>query len=139
MKARLLIAALAVTAAALGCEHTPQVVNPDPKTSKLDVRHPDLPAPEGFVYDTNITDTSPTGAFRVINQTMTGKNRRVEGAAKFYREILPSHGWTAEGEEGTAAGPMKLRFVKKDERCLIEIKDKSQTEVGITLKVNRKE
>jgi hypothetical protein len=139
MKVRLLIAALVVTAVSTGCDNPPKVVNPDPKTSKLDVRHPDLPAPEGFVYDTNITDTSPTGAFRIINQTMTGKNRRVEGAAKFYKEVLPTHGWTAEGEEGTAAGPMKLKFVKKDERCQIEIKDKSQTEVGIALKVNRKE
>ncbi len=139
MKARLLIAALVLTAAALGCENPPRVVNPDPKTSKLDVRHPDLPAPEGFVYDTNITDTNPTGSFRVINQSLTGKNRRVEGAAKFYKEVLPTHGWTLEGQEGTAAGPVTLKFLKKDERCRIEIKDKSQTEVGVVLKVNRKE
>lgn len=138
MKARLLSAALAL-AVVIGCDNPPKVVNPNPPTSKTDVRHPDLPAPEGFVYDTNITDTSPTGAFRVINQALSGKNRRVEGAAKFYKEVLPSHGWTLEGEDGTAAGPIKLKFAKKDERCQIEIKDASQTVVAVSLKVNRKD
>jgi len=138
MKARLLSAVLAL-AAVIGCENTAKVVNPNPPTSKTDVRHPDLPAPEGFVYDTNITDTSPTGAFRVINQALSGKNRRVEGAAKFYKEVLPVHGWALEGEEGTAAGPIKLKFAKKDERCQIEIKDASQTVVAVSLKVNRKD
>ncbi len=139
MKARLLCAAAILLAAVPGCENPPRVVTPDPPTSKTDVRHPDLPAPEGFVYDTNITDTSPTGAFRVITQALSGKNRRVEGAAKFYKEVLPVHGWTLEGEEGTAAGPMKLAFVKKDERCRIEIKDASPTAVAVSLKVNRKD
>jgi hypothetical protein len=138
MKVRLLAAAIALAAAA-ACDNPPKVVNPDPPTSKTDVRHPDLPAPEGFVYDVNITDTSPTGAFRVINQALTGKNRRVEGASRFYKDVLPTHGWKLEGEEGGAAGPMKLVFVKKDERCRIEIKDKSQTEVAVSLKVNRKD
>jgi hypothetical protein len=128
-------AAVLALVALLGCKE-PRVVEPPPPMS-VGVVHEDLPAPEGFSYVDNFGNTSPTGAFRVLTQTMRG-NRRVEQAVNFYKEVFPRHKWTMEKEEGNLKTDARLSFVKGDERCGIEIKDESQTSVFIRLKVDRK-
>lgn len=132
MRSWVLPALLALAA----CENPPKVVQPD-SPSTVGATHIDLPAPRGFVYVQNIGDTSPTGAFRVVTQVLEGKDQRLPAAVAFYKEAFPAQGWTLEGEE---AGPRdaRLSFVKKQERCKIEIKD-APDKVTSTLKVNRKD
>ena len=120
------------------CENPPKVVQPD-SPSTLGALHPDLPAPGGFVYVKNVGDTNPSGTFRVLTQVLEGKDQRVEAATKFYKETFPAHGWTLEGQEGTPKDTVRLSFVKKQERCRVEITDTSRTLVTSTLKVNRKD
>lgn len=132
------VAALALLAFA-GCEKS-RIVEPDPPMAVGTV-HEDLPPPEGFSYVPNecFGNTSPTGAFRVLTQVMRG-NRRVEQAVAFYKEVFPArHKWVLEKEEGNPRNDARLTFVKQDERCVIEIKDTSQTNVQIRVKVNRKD
>ena len=77
---------------------------------------PDMPSPEGFVSRQNVVSSNPTAAWRVVNQTLEGRNRRVEGAAQFYREIWPAHGWRLENSGGDLkSGPYTLAFSKKRE------------------------
>jgi hypothetical protein len=128
-------AALALVAL-LGCKE-PKIVEPPPPMTVGTV-HEDLPPPEGFTYVDNYGNTSPTGSFRVLTQTMRG-NRRVELAVSFYKEVFPRHKWTLEKEEGNLKTDAKLSFVKNDERCRIEIRDESQTSVLVKLKVDRKD
>jgi hypothetical protein len=135
MRHLLLLPALLALAA---CENPPKVVQPD-SPSTLGAVHADLPAPQGFVYAKNIGDTNPSGAFRVITQVLEGKDQRVEAAAAFYKQAFPTHGWILESEDGTPRDVLRLSFAKKQERCKIEIKDASRTEVVATVKVNRKE
>ena len=131
----LTLSALLVLAA---CENPPKVVQPD-SPSTVGALHADLPAPPGFVYVKNVGDTTPSGAFRVLTQVMEGKDQRVEAAVNFYKQAFPAHGWTLEGEEGTAKDAVRLSFLKKEERCRVEIKDDSRTMVMSSLKVNRKD
>ena len=131
----LVLPALLVLAA---CENPPKVVQPD-SPSTLGALHADLPAPNGFVYVKNVGDTNPSGTFRVLTQVLEGKDQRVEAAAKFYKDAFPGHGWTLEGEEGSARDSVRLAFVKKQERCRVEIADATRTMVTSTLKVNRKD
>ena len=58
---------------------------------------------------------------------------------KFYKEAFPVHGWTLQSEEGDLRDAVRLSFVKKDERCVVDVKDASQTLVRSTLRVSRKE
>ena len=134
MKKTLALLALAVA----GCQDGPKVVAPE-SPSRSGALHQDLPAPPGFVYVENLTDTSPTAAFRVVNQVLEGRNQRVAGAVKFYKEAFPVHGWTLQSEEGDLRDAVRLSFVKKDERCVVDVKDASQTLVRSTLRVSRKE
>lgn len=127
-------AALALVAL-LGCKD-PKIVEPTPPMT-VGAVHEDLPPPEGFAYVDNYGNTSPTGAFRVLTQTLRG-NRRVELAVNFYKEVFPRHKWTLEKEEGNLKTDARLSFVKNDERCSIEIRDESQTSVFIKIKVDRK-
>ena len=120
------------------CEGGPRVVTP-PSPSTQGTVHPDLPLPEGFVYRKNVSDKNPTGAFRVVNQTAVGKNRNVEFAAKFYREVFPRHGWTLEGEDRSPRGNVSLVFVKKEERCRIQLRASDRTTTTAVIDVNRKE
>ena len=126
-------AALAIA----GCNDPAKVVVPN-SPSNVNQVHPDLPSPNGFEYTKNISDTSPTGAFRVVTQELEGKNQRTAGAAAFYKDTFPRHQWTLEKEEGDGKVAATLSFTKKDERCRIEIKDFGTTLVKITLKVTRK-
>ena len=135
---KLWIASAALVAALLGCESGPKIVTPPPP-SKANVIHPDLPVPLNFTYAENLTDSSPTGSFRVINQTIHGPNMRVDGAAKFYRDTLPGQGWTLESEDAPRNGPVRQAWTKKGERCRIEINDPQRTVVVVSLKVNRKD
>ena len=131
--------AWAVLLAALpGCESGPKVVSPAQPSSQA--LQPDLPAPEGFVSRENAVNANPTGAWRVVNQRLEGKNRRIEGAAQFYREAWPTQGWTLEGSSGDPKnGPLTLVFVNKVERATVEIRDLTRDTVGVTLKVTKKE
>jgi hypothetical protein len=132
-----LAAATALAALLASCAEGPKVVQPlPPGNASL---HPDLPAPQGFVFVENQSHSSPTGSFRTVNQVLEGKERRVEGALQFYKEAFPVHGWTLEKEEGRPPGPIRLSFVKKEERCRIEISESSPTVVAVRLKVNRKD
>lgn len=134
MRSWLLLATLTLALAA--CENPPKVMTPD-SPSSVGALHTDLPAPGGFVYVKNISDTSPTGAFRVVTQVLEGKDQRVESAARFYKEAFPAQGWTLESEEGGVREGLRLSFVKKEERCRVELKD-GPGAVTSTLKVNRK-
>ena len=89
------------------------------------------------MYRRNTSDKSPTGAFRVVNQTAEGKNRKIEIAAKFYRDAFPRHGWTLEGEDRTARGNVTLVFVKKEERCRVQLHLTERTTTIATIDVNR--
>lgn len=120
------------------CENQGKIVTPD-SPSTMGAVHTDLPAPQGFVYVKNIGDQNPSGTFRVLTQVLEGENQRVDGAAAFYKQAFPAQGWTFEKEEGSARDILRLAFVKKEERCRIEIKDESRTKVVATLKVNRKD
>jgi hypothetical protein len=132
-----LVALTALVATLAACAEGPKVVQPlPPGNASL---HPDLPSPQGFVFVENQSHSSPTGSFRVVNQTLEGKERRVEGAVKFYKEAFPAHGWTLEKEEGQAPGTIRLSFVKKEERCRIEISEPTRAVVTVRLKVNRKD
>lgn len=124
---------------AVGCRGG-ELVNPNPPMS-VGAVYTDLPAPEGFVYDKNDSygNTSPTGAFRVINQVMRGKDRRIEGAVQHFKEKLAVHGWQIESQEGNPPGPVKLAFTRKEERCRIDIRDESASVVIAVLKVNKKD
>jgi hypothetical protein len=135
---KLWIIPVALAFALPGCEQGPKVVQPDPP-SKIGVVYKDLPVPSGFTYITNISDASPTGAFRVVHQSLQGPNQRVEVAAKFFKDTYPAQGWTIENEEGPKDGVARFVFAKKDERCKVEIKDDSRTSVIVTLLVNRKD
>jgi hypothetical protein len=137
MMPRILAASLALLALA-ACENPPKIETPPPP-SKTGVLHPDLPVPQGFVYVENLSDANPTGAFRVVNQTLKGPNQRVEGAARFFKASWPGQGWSLEGEDTKDLGVVRLAFVKKNERARIEIKDETQTSVLIILKVSRKD
>lgn len=119
------------------CKEPPIQTPPSPSTTGR--LFEDLPVPEGFTYSENISNTNPTGAFRVITQKLRGPNRRIEGAVNYYKAALPPHRWELEREDGKAPGPVKLSFVKKEERCRIEISDESPTVVRVVLKVDRKD
>ncbi|HEX7896208.1 MAG TPA: hypothetical protein VF950_00410 [Planctomycetota bacterium] len=130
--------ALLLPLALAACENPPKVMNPD-SPSTVGALHADLPAPNGFVYVKNVGDTNPTGAFRVLTQVLEGKQQRVEAAVKFYKEAFPAHGWALEGEEGSAKDAIRLSFLKKEERCRVEIKDTTRELVTSTVKVTRKD
>ena len=130
--------ALLLPLALAACENPPKVMNPD-SPSTVGALHADLPAPNGFVYVKNVGDTNPTGAFRVLTQILEGKEQRVEAAAQFYKQAFPTHGWTLESEEGSARDAVRLSFLKKEERCRVEIKDASRTMVTSTVKVSKKD
>ncbi len=125
--------ALALALAA--CESGPRVVSPPPPGQAT--IHDDLPAPQGFEYVENQSNVGPAGAARAVNQTLRGRERRVESAVQFYREVLPKHGWTLEKEEGDPkAGPAKLSFAnKRRERCTVDVKDESRASVLVVLRV----
>ncbi len=127
----------AVIAVAFAACKEPRIVQPEPpmEVGKL---QEDLPLPEGFTCSENYGNKNPTGDFRVWTQVMRG-NRRVEQAVAFYKEAFPKHKWTLEKEEGNLKTEARLSFVKREERCNIEIKDESATSVVIRLKVNRKD
>jgi len=127
-----------VVLALAGCESGPKVVTPAPPSGQA--LQPDLPAPEGFVSRENAVNPNPTGAWRVVNQRLEGASRRIEGAAQFYREVWPTHGWTLEESKGDARnGPFTMVFTKKNERARLEIRDASRTMVEIRLNVNKKD
>ena len=120
------------------CGSGPKVVTPAPALGQA--LQPDMPSPEGFVSRQNVVTSNPTAAWRVVNQTLEGRNRRVEGAAQFYREIWPAHGWTPENSGGDLkSGPYTLVFSKKNERARIEIKDAARDLVVIVLNVDKKD
>ena len=121
-----------------GCESGPKVVTPaQPSGQAL---QPDLPSPEGFVSTENAVNRNPTGAWRVVNQTLEGKNRRIEGAAQFFREAWPKHGWTLEESKGDPKnGPLTLVFSNRNERARLEIKDATREMVMIKLHVDKKD
>jgi hypothetical protein len=131
-------AALLVLAAAAACKDGPKIEVP-PAVSKEGVLHPDLPTPPGFTYTENLSDANPTGAFRVVRQALTGPNQRVEGASAFYKKTFPGQGWSLEGEDVKDLGVVRLAFVKKNERCRIEIKDETPASVLVVLRVTRKD
>lgn len=136
MNVRLSAAAVALILAA--CEQTPKLANP-PSPSDEGRVYPDLPLPPGFIYRGNVSDKSPTGAFRVVNQTAEAKNRRLDLAAKFIGDVFPRHGWKLENEDRSAAGGVTLVFVKKEERCRVQLSQKDRTTVAFRLNVNRKD
>jgi hypothetical protein len=131
------ISCAAALALAVGCNDPAKVVVPQ-SPSNVNQVHPDLPSPNGFEYTKNISDTNPTGDFRVVTQELEGKEQRTSVAAAFFKDTYPRHHWTLEKEEGDGKTAAALTFVKKDERCRIEIKDASSTLVKISLKVTRK-
>ncbi len=118
-----------------GC---PKIVPTDPPMTTGMV-YEDLPAPQGFVYDVNFTNTNPTGDFRILTQDLRGKDRRVEPTVKFYKEIFPTKGWTLESEAGEPPGEVKLVFKKKSEVCRIGVRDEKSTNTFVTLRVGLKE
>jgi hypothetical protein len=131
-------ALLAVLLALPGCESGPKVVTPAQPSGQA--IQPDLPSPEGFVSTENTVNANPTGAWRVVNQALEGKNRRIETAAAFYREAWPSHGWTLEDSNGDAKnGPVTLVFTNKVERARVEIRDATRDRVVIKLHVEKKD
>jgi hypothetical protein len=131
------ISCAAALALAVGCNDPAKVVVPQ-SPSNVNQVHPDLPSPNGFEYTKNISDTNPTGDFRVVTQELEGKDKRTAGAAAFYKDTYPKHHWALEKEEGDGKTSVALSFVKKDERCRIEIKDYGTDLVKILLKVTRK-
>ena len=131
------ISCAAVLALAVGCNDPAKVVVPV-SPSNVNQVHPDLPAPQGFEYTKNISDTNPTGDFRVVTQELEGKNQRTSVAAAFFKDAYPRHQWALEKEEGDGKTAAVLTFVKKDERCRVEIKDFGTDLVKIQLKVTRK-
>lgn len=129
--------ALLVSIAA-GCGSGPSVVTPASPSGQA--QQPDLPSPEGFVSRRMAVNSNPTGAWRVVNQTLEGRERRVEGAAQFYRAAWPAHGWTLEEAQGDLRnGPYTLVFSKKEERARIEIRDETREMVVVVLKVDKKD
>jgi hypothetical protein len=132
------ILAAGMLALLAACPDGPKIVEPPPQ-SKSGALHADLPTPPGFIYSDNLTDENPTRAFRVVKQVLKGPNQRVGAAHEFYKGTFPKQGWTLEGEDTQAKGVVRLSFVKKNERCRIEIKDESPTSVGIILNVTRKD
>jgi len=135
MKQWALSAVLLVVA---GCESGPKVVTPAQPSGQA--IQPDLPSPEGFVSTENAVNANPTGAWRVVNQALEGKNRRIEGAAAFYREAWPRHGWTLEDTKGDATnGPLMLVFSNKVERARVEIQDTTREMTVIKLHVEKKD
>jgi hypothetical protein len=131
-----LVLAVSLLAAA-GCKDGPPVVQPPPPGSQA--LQEDLPAPHGFELKDNQTHTNPTGAFRVVKQYLQGRNRKIDYVVGFYEETFPKHGWTLEKKGGDLKnGPASLSFLKKDERCDIEVKDETSATVGIRLNVTRK-
>jgi len=130
--------AAALLVALPGCGSGPRVVAPAQPSSQA--LQPDLPAPEGFVSRENTVTSNPTGAWRVVHQTLEGRNRRIEGAARFYRETWPSQGWTLEGSSGDEKfGPLSLVFANRTERARLEIRDLSRDTVGVKLSVTKKD
>ena len=137
MRPRFLAVAFAALASA-GCQDGPKIVVPPPASTSGAV-HADLPCPPGFVYSENLSDSNPTGAFRVIMQQIKGPNQRVEASAKFFKTVYPGQGWSLESEDTQQLGVVRLAFTKKNERCRVEIKDETPTSVLIVLKVTRKD
>ena len=101
--------------------------------------HADLPAPGGFIYTKNLGRTNPTGAFRVLNQTLDSRNSRVMITVEFYRDTFPIHGWLLKSEDGAAPNPVTLTFDKKEERCIVNIRHLGGKQVEVILKINRRE
>jgi len=136
MKARLLLGATLLTLAA--CQQGPPKVVQPPSPGSPALQE-DLPAPHGFDLKESQTNPNPTGAFRVIKQTLQGRNRKVDFVVGFYEETFPKHGWTLEKKAGDLKnGPATLAFLKKEERCDIEIKEETSNTVGIRLNVTKK-
>jgi hypothetical protein len=88
----------------------------------------DVPAPPNLAYDSGTGRTTP-GGIRVYTQEYSGK-ARPEEVTKFYRDVLPQHGWTAAGEEGS--GPWKMTFKKGNEQATIDV---TSTADGVKVKV----
>ena len=121
-----------------GCESGPKVVTPPPPSGQA--LQPDLPCPQGFVSTENAVNSNPTGAWRLVNQTLEGKDRRIEGASQFYRDTWPKHGWTLEDSKGDPRnGPLTLVFANRNERARLEIRDAARDLVVIKLHVDKKD
>jgi hypothetical protein len=131
-------AAAALLAMLPGCGSGPRVVKPpQPSAQAL---QPDLPAPEGFVVEENTVNANPTGSWRVVHQTLEGRNRRIEGAAQFYRDAWPAQGWRLEESTGDPRnGPVVLVFANRTERARVEIADRTRDTVAVNVNVTKKE
>jgi hypothetical protein len=128
----------AVLMALAGCEGGPRVASPAQPSSQA--QQADLPSPEGFVSTGNAVNANPTGAWRVVNQTLEGRNRRIGTAADFYRDAWPRLGWTLEDASGDARnGPLTLVFTKRSERARLELQDSGREIVVIRLHVEKKD
>ena len=137
---RLFIALVATAALAPGCSKNRGIQRPE-SPSTTGQLHTDLPAPQGFDYAPergNITDTSPTGKFRVVKQTLTGPKRDLAPTVKFYEEVFPEHGWTLEKKETAANGAVHLDFSKGIERCHVEVHGLPGGDTTAKVSVNRK-
>ncbi len=86
------------------------------------VRHPaleDFPMPSGFMLVDDHSQSVQTGNMRIIQYEFVGNASR-DVVTEFFREKLPTAGWTYLGER-FERGPRLLRFKSDKEECSLRI------------------
>lgn len=99
------------------------------------VRHPaleDFPMPSGFMLVDDHSQSWQSGNVRIIQYEFVGNASR-DVVTGFFREKLPTAGWTYLGER-FERGPRLLRFKSDKEECNLRIRREGrQTVLNIVL------
>ena len=79
----------------------------------------DVPVPEGFTIEDNMSEDYATPGWRFVRYTFRGNADR-RAVLSFYREQMQLNNWTYISRQGTK-GRYTLRFEKTNEVCEVEI------------------
>jgi len=86
-----------------------------------------VPLPSGFqLVDDRSVGTS-SGQFRVAKYEFVGKSRRAR-LERFYREYMPSGGWTLISED-LYRGIYEMRFESDTESCIVCLRPEGRNTV----------
>ena len=94
----------------------------------------DIPVPLRFELDLEKSRSCATGGTRVVDHRYSGGEDKW-AVGRFYKRQMGNHGWTAMSDQ-MILGRISLRYVKGNERCVVEINDggwASGTQVNVLI------
>lgn len=81
----------------------------------------DIPVPLQFELDQDRSRSWATGGIRVVDHRYVGPDDKW-AVGRFYRRQMPNYQWVAVSAQ-QILGRISLRFVKGNQRCVVEIDD----------------